>query len=53
MTVLYDPNSIGGTYFEMTFDLGKHSYSSIRFYIKFRSIDAAEEVGCRIDGVYQ
>ncbi|WP_052737818.1 phage tail protein [Bacillus sp. SA1-12] len=53
MTIHYDPNSIGGTFFEMTIDLGKPSYSSIRFYIKFRSIDAAEEVGCRIDGVYQ
>ncbi|WP_299090325.1 phage tail protein [uncultured Metabacillus sp.] len=53
LTVPYDPNSVGGQYWSIVVDLGVPTYNKIEFYVKFRSIDVAEEVGIRIDGFFQ
>ncbi|MRX54851.1 hypothetical protein GJU41_12785 [Bacillus idriensis] len=41
----------GGVPFEIIVDLGKPSYSKMKFYIKMRSDNAPERTGCRINSV--
>lgn len=53
MTVPHDPSDTEGKYFEMIVDLGVPTYTKMQFYVKFRSIDLGEEIGLRVNRIFQ